>query len=49
MPETMAAHSLGMEVFGISLITNMAAGITDEVLTHKAVRSMKRYLINIGY
>lgn len=33
----MSAHAAGIEVFAISFITNLAAGITDELLTHKAV------------
>ena len=37
IPETMAAHSLGLEVFALSLITNLAAGLSDEILTHGAV------------
>ncbi|MBR5266917.1 MAG: purine-nucleoside phosphorylase [Lachnospiraceae bacterium] len=35
--EAMAACHMGMEVCGISCITNMAAGITGEVLDHKEV------------
>src|SRR5689334_20472342 len=31
MPETMAAKAIGLEVFAISLITNLAAGLTEEV------------------
>lgn len=37
IPETMAAKCMGMEVFAISLITNLAAGMTEQVLTHKDV------------
>ena len=35
--EAMAACHMGLEVCGISCITNMAAGITGEVLDHKEV------------
>jgi purine-nucleoside phosphorylase len=40
IPETSAARGLGMEVFAMSLITNLAAGITDEKLTHNAVTNV---------
>lgn len=40
MPETMATRSLGMESFAISLITNMASGLTKEVLTHSDVTAV---------
>jgi purine-nucleoside phosphorylase len=36
-PEVIAARAMGMEVLGISLITNAAAGITGEPLTHDEV------------
>ena len=36
--EAMAAHHMGMEVCGISCITNMAAGISGEKLDHKEVQ-----------
>lgn len=36
--EAMAAHHMGMEVCGISCITNMAAGISTEPLNHKEVQ-----------
>ncbi len=35
--ETIAARHLGAEVFGVSLVTNMAAGILEEVLDHSDV------------
>jgi len=35
--ETIAARHLGMGVLGISLVTNMAAGVTGDVLAHSEV------------
>jgi purine-nucleoside phosphorylase len=35
--ETIAARELGAEVLGISLITNLAAGISTEPLSHEEV------------
>lgn len=37
VPETIAARYSNMEVLGISCITNMAAGIEDDILTHEDV------------
>ncbi|TFG85056.1 MAG: purine-nucleoside phosphorylase [Spirochaetales bacterium] len=37
VPEAIAARYLGMRVMGISCVTNMAAGITDESLAHDEV------------
>ena len=38
VPETMVSASQGMETFGLSMITNLAAGIVkDKVLTHHEV------------
>ncbi|HIJ55540.1 MAG TPA: purine-nucleoside phosphorylase [Deltaproteobacteria bacterium] len=37
IPETIMANSLGIKVMGLSMITNMAAGITGEPLTHEEV------------
>ncbi len=37
VPEVIAARFLGMEVLGISCITNMAAGILDRPLNHEEV------------
>ena len=34
VPETILARHAGMRVLGLSLITNMAAGLSDEVLSH---------------
>ena len=36
--EAMAARHMGMEVCGISCITNMAAGISKEALNHEEVQ-----------
>jgi purine-nucleoside phosphorylase len=35
--ETIAARAAGAEVLGVSLVTNMAAGITGEPLSHAEV------------
>ncbi|GHD09889.1 purine-nucleoside phosphorylase [Zhihengliuella salsuginis] len=35
--EAIAARHAGLEVFGISLVTNLAAGISDEPLSHEEV------------
>jgi purine nucleoside phosphorylase len=37
IPETMTAKAIGLEVFALSLITNLAAGMSEEILTHGAV------------
>jgi purine-nucleoside phosphorylase len=37
VPEVIAARYLGMEVLGISMVTNMAAGILDQPLSHEEV------------
>lgn len=37
VPEAIAARHQGMRVIGISCITNMAAGITDEPINHEEV------------
>jgi len=38
VPEVIAARHAGMEVLGISCITNMAAGIADRPLSHAEVK-----------
>ncbi len=37
VPEAIAARYLGMRILGISCVTNMAAGISDEQLSHEEV------------
>jgi purine-nucleoside phosphorylase len=37
VPETLAARQMGIRVLGISCVTNMAAGILDQVLDHNEV------------
>ncbi len=37
VPDAMAARHAGMDVLGISCITNMAAGILDQPITHQEV------------
>ena len=35
--EAIAARAAGVEVFGLSLVTNLAAGVTGEPLNHEEV------------
>ena len=35
--ETIAAREAGVDVLGISLVTNLAAGVTGEALNHEEV------------
>ncbi len=37
VPEAIAARHAGMKIVGVSLITNMAAGVLDQPLTHEEV------------
>jgi len=37
VPEVIAARQMGLRVFGVSCITNMAAGILDKPLSHEEV------------
>jgi purine-nucleoside phosphorylase len=37
VPEAIVARHMGIEVLGISCITNMAAGISDEPINHEEV------------
>ena len=37
VPQTIVARQMGIEVLGISCITNMAAGISDEPINHAEV------------
>jgi purine-nucleoside phosphorylase len=40
VPEAILAHSLGLGVLGLTLVTNMAAGITGAPLTHEEVMAV---------
>jgi purine-nucleoside phosphorylase len=42
VPEAIAARHMGIEVLGLSCITNMAAGVLDEPLTHEDVLATTR-------
>jgi Purine nucleoside phosphorylase len=37
VPEVIVARQMNMEVLGISCITNMAAGISDQPINHEEV------------
>ena len=38
VPEAVVAHHSGLKCAGITCITNMAAGVTNELLTHEDVK-----------
>jgi purine-nucleoside phosphorylase len=40
--EAIAARAAGVEVFGLSLVTNLAAGVTGEPLNHEEVLAAGR-------
>ena len=40
VPEVILARFLGLEVAAISTITNMAAGLSDEQLSHEHTKAM---------
>lgn len=40
VPEVLASHNTGMQVFAMSLCTNLAAGLADEYLTHESVKQV---------
>jgi len=42
VPEVIAANHCGMEVLGISCITNMASGVTEKPLDHDEVIETSR-------
>jgi purine-nucleoside phosphorylase len=42
VPEALAARHMGIEVLGISCITNMAAGVLDGPLDHREVMETAR-------
>ena len=37
VPEAIVARHMNLKVLGISCITNMAAGVTDQLIDHKEV------------
>ena len=47
VPETIVARQMGIEVLGISCITNMAAGISDEPINHDEVMETGRRVRDI--
>jgi purine-nucleoside phosphorylase len=42
VPEAIAARHMGVEVLGVSCITNMAAGVLDQPLVHDEVMETAR-------
>jgi len=47
VPEVIAANHLGVKVCGISCITNMAAGIKDEKLSHDDVKDQAKKVMQL--
>ncbi len=51
VPEVIAANHLGMKCLGISTVTNMAAGITDQKINHEEVlntgKSVRQQLVSL--
>lgn len=47
VPEALAARHLGIKVLGISCITNLAAGISDETINHEEVMETGAKVANI--
>jgi purine-nucleoside phosphorylase len=37
VPEALVARHMGLEVLGISCVTNLASGVTDEPIDHEDV------------
>lgn len=48
VPEAIVARQCGMQVAGISCITNMAAGVTGEHLSHQEVLDIAKKVSNSG-
>jgi purine-nucleoside phosphorylase len=53
IPEVIMANSLNVRVLGLSMMTNMAAGMTGEPLTHEEVfettqRAAEQFKILVG-
>ena len=46
VPEVIAARHMGARVLGISCITNMAAGVCDQTLSHEEVTEVSHRAIN---
>jgi purine-nucleoside phosphorylase len=46
VPESIAANHLGMRVAGISCVTNLAAGIGNEKLSHEDVKEVAKIAMN---
>jgi purine-nucleoside phosphorylase len=47
VPEAIVARHMGMQVLGISCITNMAAGMSDQVIHHEEVMETGRRVRDI--